>query len=75
MIQIVGDFDKDLEDQSSIKFRNEKNNYENKCVSKIASRAWDVDGTVASESALRSAGTLLWRIRAAPPGLAEGLKA
>ncbi|GFO32559.1 hypothetical protein PoB_005906400 [Plakobranchus ocellatus] len=36
-----------------------------------------VGGTVASESALRSAGTLLSRVRAPPrrPGLTEGLKA
>ncbi|GFN79467.1 hypothetical protein PoB_000597300 [Plakobranchus ocellatus] len=43
----------------------------------ISSFPGGVGGTVASESALRSAATLLSRIRAPPPvtGLAEGLKA
>ncbi|GFN88783.1 hypothetical protein PoB_001528900 [Plakobranchus ocellatus] len=38
---------------------------------------WGVGGTVASESALRSAGTLLSRVRAPPPASwpVEGLKA
>ncbi|GFN98401.1 hypothetical protein PoB_002490700 [Plakobranchus ocellatus] len=40
---------------------------QNKLEKKPGEASWGVDSTVASESALRSAGTLLSRVRAPPP--------